>query len=138
MSERKIFKMEFITKQKAQRLNGIIKHLGETFKTTGEREIGIGINVAEEKQFNNDKFAFVVMFLSNESVWCKYTRGQLEYIFHELNKRYGIVITCHYYTMEITGHKTDDTREKQVQMNMIKPMEYLVIDEKMKHVEKDS
>ena len=114
--------VEFITKQKAQKLNSIIEHLGETFKTTGEREIGIGINSAEEKQFNNDKFAFVVMFLSNESVWCKYTRGQLEYIFHELDRRYGITIKCHYYTIGITGHKADDTTEKQVHMNMIKPM----------------
>ena len=125
--------MEFITKQKAKKLNGIIEHLGETFKTTGEREIGIGINVAEEKQFNSDKFAFIVMFLSNESVWCKYTRGQLEYIFHELDKRYGIKVTTCIYLMEITGHKADNTTEKQVEMNMIKPMEYLVIDE-MKYV----
>ena len=121
--------MEFITKQKAQKLNGIIEHLGQVFKATGEREIAIGVNGAEEKQFNSDKFAFCCIFLSNESIWCKYTRGQLEYIFHELNKRYGIVIACHYYTIGITGHKTGDTTEEElVEMNMIKPMEYLVID----------
>lgn len=127
--------MEFITKQKAQKLNSIIEHLGETFKTTGEREIAIGVNSAEEKQFDSDKFAFCCIFLSNESVWCKYTRGQLQYIFHELDKRYGIAITCHYYTIGITGHNEDDTTEKLVEMNMVKPMEYLVIDG-MKYVEK--
>lgn len=121
-------RMEFITKQKAKKLNGIIEHLGQVFKATGQRDIGIGINSAEEKQFDSDKFAFMIMFLSNESVWCKYTRGQLQYIFHELDKRYGIKVTTCIYLMDITGHNEDDTTEKLVEMNMVKPMEYLVID----------
>lgn len=128
--------MEFITKQKAKKLNGIIEHLGQVFKATGQRDIGIGINIAEEKQFDSDKFAFMIMFLSNESVWCKYTRGQLQYIFHELDKRYGIKVTTCIYLMDITGHNEDDTTEKLVKMNMVKPMEYLVIDG-MKYAEED-
>ena len=125
--------MEFISKQKAQKLDKLVDSMAELLQATGEKDIAIGYT--NQRLYDTGKFVFMSVFLSNGTVWAKFTKTQMDYVLAQLYARHNINLTVHYYTIGITGHGKNGDEDMTNNMTMLKPMEFIVIDEEIKHVE---